>query len=335
MNVPASQAMNKLTSRLVIKGAFGVFFVWACIQLWRFYAWARDMGPKVDRPEAVAGLLPVGHFTSFFAWLKGGGWDTILPAGLVIIIGALALSLVFKRGFCGWVCPLGALWEAAAWVGARVLGGRPRPWRWVDLAGRGFRYLLAAAALAFLLMVPLEEALAFRELHYMWTADIKILTNFTEPLFLALIALTFVVSMALGPVWCRWLCPLGGWYAPLGVLSLGKVHRDPESCTHCHACSQACHAFVNVEKRLTVSDAECDGCMDCVRACPVKGCLSPRFFGRIRVSPEMWVVMAVGLWLAVWGVAKITGNWDASIPDEVFREVIASGIVDRRTPGGF
>lgn len=83
-----------VSSRVFVRGAFLVFFVFMCVQLLRFASWARGTGPYVARPEAPAGLLPVGHFTSFFAWVRGGGWDTLLPAGLVIILGAIVLSVL-------------------------------------------------------------------------------------------------------------------------------------------------------------------------------------------------------------------------------------------------
>ncbi|MDO8987729.1 MAG: 4Fe-4S binding protein, partial [Coriobacteriia bacterium] len=136
---------DTLTSRMVVRWGFLVFFLFAVSRLLAFVRWASGDGPYVHRPEAVAGLLPVGHFTSFFAWIKGGGWDTLLPAGLVIIIAAVLTSLLFKRGFCGWICPLGTVWESAALAGRRLMGGHNlRLPRWLDLIGRSFRYLIAA-----------------------------------------------------------------------------------------------------------------------------------------------------------------------------------------------
>lgn len=324
-----------LTRRMTVRWAFLGFFLVAVWQLLAFVRWARGTGPYVPRPEAVAGLLPVGHFTSFFAWLKGGGWDTLLPAGLVIIIGAVTVSVLFKRGFCGWICPLGTVWETAALLGRRLTGGRTiRIPRWLDLVGRGVRYAIAGAALVFLIAVPLAEAVAFRQFPYMWTADIKIIEGFGNPLFVAVFLFAFVLSMLLGPVWCRWLCPLGGWYSVLGMASPCAVHRNTETCVHCMACNRECHAFVDVESAKRVWQPECDGCMDCVRVCPVPDCLEPRLPGGRRIAPWTWALVVVGVWLAIWGVAEVTGNWDTSIPDEVFRQVINSGLLEQRTPGG-
>ena len=124
-----------VTGRWFIKSVFLAFFVFACIQLFRFAAWA-GTGPFVPRPEAPAGLLPVGHFTSFFAWVRGGGWDTLLPAGLVIIVAAFATSLLFRRGFCGWICPVGTVWEAFAALGRRIFGRNFQLPSGLDIAGR-------------------------------------------------------------------------------------------------------------------------------------------------------------------------------------------------------
>lgn len=327
------RALRALDSRWLVKGAFLALFVWLSARLLAFAAWARGEGAFVARPEAVAGILPVGHFTSFFAWLKGGGWDTLLPAGLVIILAALATSLLFKRGFCGWICPVGTVWEVAAATGKRLLGGRNiRLPRLLDLAGRGLRYVLGFGFFSFVAMVSIEEAVGFRQLPYMWVADIKIIEGFGQPLFLAVIALAFVVSMLLGPVWCRYLCPLGALYSIVGIASPCAVKRDAATCIDCARCTKACHAFVDVQHAGTVRAPECDGCMDCVRACPVDGCLEAKAAGRLRIPTWLWPVLVVAVWLGIIAVAKLTGNWDTSIPTETFRQVIRSGLLEQTTP---
>lgn len=333
---PIERVVRVLTGRWVVKGVFLAFFVWSCVSLWRFAEWARGNGPYVPRPESVAGILPVGHFTSFFAWLKGGGWDTILPAGLVIIIGAIVTSLLFKRGFCGWICPVGTIWEAAAALGRRMMGGHNvRLPRYLDIAGRAVRYVLAFAAFAFVAQVSLEEALWFRELPYMWVADIKILEGFFSPVFMAVIALAFVLSMLLGPLWCRWLCPLGALYSLFGMASPCTVVREESTCIHCHRCTEVCHAFVDVEHANDVRAAECDGCMDCVRECPVEGCLTARVVRRMVIPAWAWPVLVVGVWVGIYGVAKATGNWDTSLSVDTFVQVIRSGLLEEQTRGFF
>jgi polyferredoxin len=328
----ARSALRALNSRWFVKGAFLALFVGLTVRLLAFAAWARGEGAYVERPEAVAGILPVGHFTSFFAWLKGGGWDTLLPAGLVIILAALATSLLLKRGFCGWICPVGTVWEGAAALGRRLLGKNVRMPRWLDIAGRGLRYVIGFGFFAFVGLVSIPEALGFRELPYMWVADIKIIEGFGSPLFIAVALLVFVASMLLGPVWCRYACPLGALYSVVGLASPCAVRRDAETCIDCSRCTTVCHAFVDVQHSGTVRAPECDGCMDCVEVCPVDGCLEARVAGRARIAPWVWPIAVVVLWFGILGVAKVTGNWDTAIPDDVFRQVINSGLLEAQTP---
>ncbi|NTU70885.1 MAG: 4Fe-4S binding protein [Coriobacteriia bacterium] len=318
-----------LTGRWFIKSAFLVFFIASCVQLFMFAAWARGEGPFVPRPEAPAGLLPVGHFTSFFAWVRGGGWDTLLPAGLVIIIAALTVSVLFRRGFCGWICPVGTVWEACAALGRRVLGRNFVPPKWMDLAGRGVRFALTAIVVFMLMSVSLGEAVAFRSLPYMWVADLKILGLMGEPIFLIVALLAGVVSALIGPVWCRYLCPVGGLYAAVAVASPCSVTRDADTCIACGKCSAACHAYCHPDRVRSVRDTECDGCMDCVKVCPVEGCLEAKVLGRTRIAPWVWPLLVVGLWLAIFGAAKVTGNWDATVPVDQFQAAIQSGILER------
>jgi polyferredoxin len=332
---PLIKVRDVVTSRWFVKSAFLAFFLLAVVQLLRFGSWARGNGPFVGRPEAVAGILPIGHFTSFFGWVKGGGWDYILPAGLVIILMSLAVSLLFKRGMCGWICPVGTIWEACASLGRRLFGRNIRVWRWLDLTGRAFRYLLAAAFMSGLLMVSVEEAVSFRELPYMWIADLKIIHLMAEPGWLMAAGFAALLSVVFGPVWCRYLCPLGGLYSAVGIASPCAIERDADTCIDCHKCSNACHAFVEPEKQIRVWSPECDGCMDCVKVCPVDGCLEAKVLSRATIAPWVWPLLVVGLWLIIFGFAKATGNWDSRVPPAVYQQVIQSGMIEQRTRGFF
>jgi polyferredoxin len=169
----------------------------------------------------------------------------------------------------------------------------------------------------------------------MWVADLKIVAGMGSATFLIVVAITFLSSMLLGPVWCRWLCPLGALYSVFGMASPATVHRDEETCIHCSACNESCPAFLDVEHTKSVRAPECDGCMECVKACPVEGCLQARAFGRLRIAPWAWPLLVVGAWLGIYAVAKLTGNWDTAIPDEAFRQIINSGLLERETPGFF
>ena len=326
-----TRVRDVITSRWFVKGAFFAFFVYTCVQLFRFAAWAKGEGPYVHRPEAPAGLLPVGHFTSFFAFIRGGGWDKVLPAGLVIIIGALTISLLLRRGFCGWICPVGTVWEGFAALGRRLFGHNFRVPRALDIAGIAVRYILAAMVVGALFMVPLQAAVEFRTIPYMLIADLKTIGMMGHPIYIAVILLAGVVSMLIGPVWCRYLCPVGGIYSTVGLLSPCAVERDEETCIHCSKCSHVCHAYIEPEKVAVVRSAECDGCMDCVKVCPVEGCLEAKAVGRVRIAPWVWPLLVVGVWLSVYGIARFTGHWDTTATPDQFKSAITSGLLESKS----
>ncbi len=321
------RTFERIGPRLLVRGGFLAYFVYISVRLLMFRAWALGTGPFVSRPEAVAGLLPVGSYMSFFLWLKTGFFDPVLPAGIVIIIGAIATSLIFKRGFCGWICPVGTVWEGASWLGRKVLKrDNFRLPRRVDLTLRGARYVFAALLMLWLAAVSVAEAINFQQLPYYATVDAKMLLLFATPVYLAVIGLAFVGMMLLGNVWCRYLCPLGGVYGACGVVSACTVVRDAEECIDCGKCAKACHAAVPVDTLRSVHAPECDGCQDCVRACPAEGALTSRAFGRFAFPWWVWPVAVVVLWLAIYAVARLTGHWDTQLPVETFRQFM-------QTPG--
>lgn len=318
---PIDVLASHVGPRLLVRGGFLAYFVYLCIRLLAFRDWALGHGPYVKRPEAVAGILPVGSYMSFFLWLKTGIFDAVIPAGIVIIIAALLLSLLLKRGFCGWVCPVGTVWEGAAWAGRKVLRrDNFRLPRWLDLTLRTLRYVIAAAVMLWLASVSVQEAIGFQKIPYYATVDAKMVLMFVTPVYLAVIAAAFVGMMLFGNVWCRYLCPLGGVYGACGAISPATVVRDPEKCIACGKCAAVCHAAVPVDTLRSVHHAECDGCQDCVRACPVPGALEPRLFGRLAFPWWVWPLAVVGIWLLVYAIALATGHWHTGLSVDTLRE---------------
>lgn len=65
---------------------------------------------------------------------------------------------------------------------------------------------------------------------------------------------------------CKWVCPLGAFYALFNRVSLSRLTVDREKCTACGACTRACKMDVDVLRHPNHS--ECIRCGDCIRACP-------------------------------------------------------------------
>lgn len=308
---------ERLVARPVVRTLFLLFFMKLGWDLWGFYLWATGQGPHVVRPDGFAGIIPVGAFMSFFLWLKTGIFDEVQPAGIVIIIGALLTSLLFKRGFCGWICPVGGFWQLVASLGSRLLGRSRRAPRRLDLVLRSLRYVLSAAIFCILATVSVQEALSFQQLPYYAVSDIKILSLLMRitPPYLVVAAGVTALCLFFGNVWCRYLCPLGALYGAAGSCSAGVVRRDVRRCIGCGACARVCHAGIPVDSAISVRDAECDGCQDCVRACPAPGALTNRLLGRLTIPHWLWPVLVVGVWLVVYGAALLLGFWRTGLPE--------------------
>jgi polyferredoxin len=155
-------------------------------------------------------------------------------------------------------------------------------------------------------------------------ADIKILSYFVHPplWYAAFGAVVGLGTFALGNVWCRYMCPLGGLYGAIGVASVCTISRDEELCIDCSKCAKACHAGVRVDRVASVRSPECDGCMDCVIACPRQGALRPKVLGLVAFPWWVWPVAVVAVWLGVYAIAVATGHWHAGITEQSFVQAI-------------
>ena len=134
---------------LLVVVAIGVQFGrWA-------FALLEGTSSHLTRPAGVEGFLPISALMSLRVWLAGDGVHPVHPAGLAILLGVLAMSLVLAKSFCSHVCPVGLLSEWLGRLGQRARGGNVAVPRWLDLPLRGIKFLLLAFFAALLAYPPL------------------------------------------------------------------------------------------------------------------------------------------------------------------------------------
>ena len=82
----------------------------------------------------------------------------------------------------------------------------------------------------------------------------------------SILLVVIVLSVVFYRPFCKWLCPLGAFYALLNKVSLFQMKVDKSKCVTCGKCAEACKMAVDVTK--TPNHTECIRCGMCVRACP-------------------------------------------------------------------
>jgi len=276
----------------------------------------------VHRSPVVEGFLPISALMSLKVLVLVGQWDPVHPAGLTILLAALTISLVARKAFCSWICPVGAVSRGVAALGERWLGRRveiPASSR-LGVALTLPKYLLLAFFLWVIVLGLDERAIrAFRHTPYNYVAEIKMLLFFLEPSTLTVAVLTslLLLSALIRNLWCRFLCPYGALLGVLGALSPLRIHRRSDRCTGCGRCSRGCPSEILVHSAREVRSPECTGCLTCVARCPVPGTLTVRASERRALSPYLVPLLAVGSMTLLWAGARLSGRWETRVPLDV------------------
>jgi len=180
------------------------------------------------------------------------------------LIVAVFYFLVGGRTFCGWICPVYLLTEIGEKFRRRLgTGGRTYPLG-------GLRWSLAATlAISLAAGVPLFEILS----------PIGITARaimFKSWLPLLLVAAIIIAEVFLARrIWCRSLCPVGGFYSLLGHFSPVRISFTQHLCTSCGGCTRVCPVEEVLAPPLKdgvrqVASGDCTRCGDCIDVCPTR-----------------------------------------------------------------
>lgn len=325
----------KFTERLQKPGA------WRTLVQWGFLGWTLYLGiqfalfvrhfetegiaPPYLRPPGVEGFLPIGALVSLRHFIATGEINPVHPAALVIFLTILALSLLARKAFCSWLCPVGTISEGLADLGRKIFGRNPRVWGWLDIPLRGVKYfILLFFAKAILIDMPAAALGGFLSSPYWAVSDVRMLHFFTRMSSTTLLALLVlaVLSMVIRHFWCRYLCPYGALLGIVAWLSPFRIRRDAASCTGCGACTRSCPSRLAIDRKNSVRSPECTGCLTCTEACPV-----PKTLG---MAPPLaktfpwrgYAVIVLLVFTAGIGTGMATGHWHSSLSYDDFRVLI-------------
>lgn len=179
----------------------------------------------------------------------------------------IVYGLIRGRAFCGWVCPVNFILEGFDFVrkklGIKVIEGKPP------------RHTKIVVALVVLVLTVITSIPIFEAVSPISLVNKGILFGSIAGLvtFIAIV----VTELFWGHrVWCRAICPVGGFYQVLGRLGFVNVRFERDACIHCNLCKVKCLADpaildpVLTGRSNTVLAGDCMLCGACVDVCPTK-----------------------------------------------------------------
>lgn len=274
---------------------------------------------------------------------------------MFLLAAFLLSSLLLKKAFCAWLCPVGTLSEALWNLGERGLrrfGLRPLAFpRWLDIPLRSLKYLLLAFFVYVVVSMPAAGLEQFLEAPFGIIADVKMLNFFREMgvVGISVLLTLALLSLVIKNVWCRYLCPYGALMGIVSALSPVRIRRDPEACIDCNKCNHACPSHLPVAQLVTIRSLECSSCLSCIAACPAENALNyalpPRRAPQVppaaeanpaarslalsnarwrlrTLQPRAVAALLAVIFFAFVAIARLTHHWQTEIPNSVYQQLV-------------
>ena len=315
--------------RHTVQVSFLFLNVWLGVQFYLFVRHFERYSPSapVSRPAGVEGWLPIAGLMNLKAFLLTGEVPPVHPAAMFLLISFLGISLLLRKAFCGWLCPVGTISEYLWKFGRKMFR---RNWtlpKWFDIGLRSLKYVLLSLFAYAVVSMDVEGIRGFLGSPYGLIAEVKMLNFFrTLGITAAIVIGTLtILSVFVQNFWCRYLCPYGALNGLFSLFSPTRIRRNADACIDCAKCAKACPSQLPVDTLVQIRSAECLGCLECVAICPAENALDLSLLGAKPMNHRTPWAVAAGISLLFFGIvgyAKVTRHWDTYIPDQVYQRLI-------------
>lgn len=191
-------------------------------------------------------------FIGFYDFYKYG---VLTYLGLIMMAASILIAMMFGRGYCGWICPMGSVMDG---VISKISRGKQTPKILLSNSARLIALIVVFGAIAMF-------AITYGALE---VGHLKL-----PPLLVGMMGM-MVLAVTLGIIfthrtWCAHLCPIGTIITAFSGISKYGICRT-EDCIECWKCESTCphedKTWNADDKRA--SGADCMRCLDCVDVCP-------------------------------------------------------------------
>ena len=236
-----------------------------------------------------------GTLHHWLGWMaKVQALEAILALHAVVIVGLVALTLIFGRIYCSVICPLGIVQDIFGWIGKKAKKNR-------YTCSKAKQSLRVGVFTFFIISLVLGGGVIV-QLLAPYSAFGRMVTNLLQPVYmagnnvladiaehydsyafyhtdvwlrslssLAIAAVTLVVLAVLawrnGRTWCNTICPVGTLLSCFARFSWLKIRFDAEKCKSCSLCTKNCKAACIDFKNHSVDYTRCVVCGDCIESC--------------------------------------------------------------------
>ncbi|MDH3892555.1 MAG: 4Fe-4S binding protein [candidate division Zixibacteria bacterium] len=208
-------------------------------------------------------------------------WGEFFPAFLALFFAIMIPSLIGRKLFCGWVCPLGAIQDLVNKIPFKLRFKRFNftlfnAVRLGLLAGFIFTFFGVKDHVEFL-----GGQVGLQGSQDTWTAfaaySLYEPVNFFELLhwgmnsvrWFVMFGILIVASLMLYRPFCYLLCPIGALTWLLEKIAPGRIRIDHEKCTGCEDCYDAspCPTIQPLVEQNMKALPDCTSCGECATAC--------------------------------------------------------------------
>lgn len=258
-------------------------------------------------------LLFLDFTGTVHCWLGWMAKIQFLPAVLAlnvgVIIGLIALTLIFGRIYCSVICPLGVMQDVVSWINSRR---KKKRYRFTYSQAKNW---LRYGILALFIIAMIAGIGAFVAILAPYSSYGRIVNNLFAPIYgwinnlfayfaeradsyafyrtdvwirslptFIVSVITFIVLVILawrnGRTYCNTICPVGSVLGFLSKYSLLKIRIDESKCKNCSLCTRQCKASCIDYKKHAIDYSRCVDCMNCINSCK-HGAIS---YGIVRKS---------------------------------------------------